>query len=125
MANFARVGRFRLEIGIGVARLPSVIFASGMSESEEKIGVARLPWLIFASGMSESEGKIGVARLPWIIFANGMSESEEISITATLYPSSAPSCSSKSLPGGLIRLTFLDLNDDQYRSESVQKAGEI
>ena len=61
VVNFARVGRFRLEIGIGVARIPWVIFASGMSESEEKIGVARLPWVIFASGMSESEEKIGVA----------------------------------------------------------------
>ena len=50
------------------------IFASGMSESEEKIGVARLPWIIFASGMSESE-------------------SEEVSMTASSYPSSAPSCS--------------------------------
>ena len=83
MANFARVGRFRLEI------------VSGMSESEEKIGVARLPWLTFASGMSESEEKIGVARLPWIIFASGMSESEEESITASSYQSSAPSCISQ------------------------------
>ena len=66
-----------------------------MSESEEKIGVARLPWVIFASGMSESEEKIGVARLPWIIFGSGMSESEEESITASSYPSSAPSCSSQ------------------------------
>ena len=64
MAHYARVGRFRLEIRFGVARLPWVIFVSGMSESEEKIGVARLPWVIFASGMSESEEKIGVVRLP-------------------------------------------------------------
>ena len=76
VANFARVGRFRLEIMIGFARLPWVIFASGMSESEEKIGVARLPWIIFGSGMSESE-------------------SEEDSMTASSYPSSAPSCSSQ------------------------------
>ena len=64
MANFAREGPFRLHIGIGVARLPWVIFASGMPESEEKIGVARLPWVILASGMSESEEKIGVDRFP-------------------------------------------------------------
>ena len=80
-------------IGIGVAQLPWVIFASGMSESEEKIGVARLTWVVFASGMSESEEKIGVARLLWIIFACGMSKSEDESITASSYPSSAPSCS--------------------------------
>ena len=82
MANFARVGRFRLGI------------VSGMSESEEKIVVAGLPRVIFGSGMSESEEKIGVARLPWIIFASGMSESEGESITASSYPSSDPSCSS-------------------------------
>ena len=95
VANFARVGRFRLEIGIGVARLPWVIIASGMSESEEKIGVARLPWVIFASGMSESEEKIGVARFHWTVFASGRSESEEESITTSSYPSSAPSCGSQ------------------------------
>ena len=75
MANFARKGRFPLEIGIGVARLPWVIFASGMSESKEEIGVARLPCIIFASGMSESE-------------------SEGDSMTASSYPTSAPSCNS-------------------------------
>ena len=78
-----------------MARLPWVIFAGGMSESEEKIGNARLPWAIFAIGMSESKEKIGVARLPWVIFASGMSESEEESITASSYPSSAPSFSSQ------------------------------
>ena len=78
MANFARVERFRLEIGIGVARLPWVIFASGMSESEVEIGNARLPRIIFASRMSESE-----------------SDSQEESMTASSYPSSAPSCSSQ------------------------------
>ena len=36
MAIFARVVRFRLHIGIGVARLPWVVFASGMSESESE-----------------------------------------------------------------------------------------
>ena len=68
-----------------------------MSESEEKIRVARLPRVIFANGMYESEEKIGVARLPWVIFASGMSESEseKESIAASLYPSSAPSCSSQ------------------------------
>ena len=72
MANFARVSRFRLEFGIRVARLPWVIFASWMSESEEKIGNARLPWVISASRMSESEEKTGFTRHPWIIFASGM-----------------------------------------------------
>ena len=76
MANFARVVRFRLHVGIEVARLPWVIFASGMSDSEEEIGVARLPWIIFPGGMSESE-------------------SEEESVNASSYPSSAPSCSSQ------------------------------
>ena len=66
-----------------------------MSESEEKIGVARLPWVIFASGMSESEERIGVARLPWITFASGLSESKEEFITVSSYPSTAPSCSSQ------------------------------
>ena len=74
VAIFARVVRFRLHIGIGVARLPWVVFPSGMSDSEEEIGVARLPWIIFPSGMSESE-------------------SEEEFVNASSYLSSAPLCS--------------------------------
>ena len=37
VVNFARVDRFRLEVGFGVARLPWGAFASdGVSESEEE-----------------------------------------------------------------------------------------
>ena len=102
----ARVDSFRLEIGIGVARLP---------------------WIISASGMCESEEEIGIAPFSWIIFANGMSEEE--SMTTSLYPSSAPSCRSQLIARRFDLIEFprsKQLSIEIGRSpESVQRAGKV